>query len=97
MQFEKCEGRWGKRYPLPGSCRAHAHARFVPLLLKANSAEVVEAVNAYAAVLMDCQNPIVDGFRATEEIRRREDGERRTPVTTLTAGVKARMKRDGAA
>src|SRR5205823_8957524 len=53
-----------------------------------NGQQAIEALgrSTYAAVLMDCQMPEMDGFAATREIRRRE-GERHTPIIGLTANA----------
>jgi CheY-like chemotaxis protein len=41
----------------------------------------------YDAVLMDCQMPVLDGYKATKALRRRETAPEHMPVIAMTANA----------
>lgn len=49
--------------------------------------ELLSRPHEYAAVLMDCRMPRLDGFDATRQIRRREPVGRRVPIIAMTASA----------
>ncbi|HCF28209.1 MAG TPA: hypothetical protein DEV81_13635 [Cyanobacteria bacterium UBA11049] len=55
----------------------------------ANGAQALEMLSKhqYDLVLMDCQMPVIDGYSATQELRRSEGSEHHTVVIALTANA----------
>ncbi|HET7722096.1 MAG TPA: response regulator [Acidimicrobiales bacterium] len=55
----------------------------------ANGQEAVHAFerSSYVAVLMDCRMPVMNGYEASAEIRRREGPDRHIPIVALTASA----------
>jgi CheY-like chemotaxis protein/HPt (histidine-containing phosphotransfer) domain-containing protein len=56
-----------------------------------NGEEALEAVSKkrYAAVLMDCQMPVMDGYQAAKAIRALDGPHHETPIIAMTASARA--------
>jgi PAS domain S-box-containing protein len=55
----------------------------------ANGLEALQALDRrrFAAVLMDCQMPVMDGYTATSQVRQDEPDGQHTPIIAMTAGA----------
>lgn len=73
---------------------ASRHGYEVDVATDGSQALEALAQRRYAAILMDCHMPVMDGYAATAEIRRREGAGPRMPIIALTAST---MKGDRAA
>jgi signal transduction histidine kinase/DNA-binding NarL/FixJ family response regulator len=64
--------------------RLGQHPEFVT-----NGKEAVEMMEGheYDLILMDCQMPVMDGYQAAEEIRKKEGTSRHTVIIAMTASV----------
>lgn len=62
----------------------------VDLAVNGNEAVSASKNNSYDLIFMDCQMPLMDGYEATEAIRRREEqaqNGKRIPIVALTANA----------
>jgi CheY-like chemotaxis protein len=56
----------------------------------ANGQEALDAFDPdrHAAILMDCEMPVMDGYVATQELRRRVVGIQHLPIIAMTANAR---------
>ncbi|PLY01176.1 MAG: histidine kinase, partial [Desulfuromonas sp.] len=59
----------------------------VDLAMDGAQAAHLAAEKHYDMIFMDCQMPRMDGYEATAEIRRQEDGDSHVPIVALTANA----------
>jgi PAS domain S-box-containing protein len=57
----------------------------VDVVADGRAAVVAWQTGKFDLILMDCQMPQIDGYAATREIRKLEEGKRRIPIVALTA------------
>jgi two-component system sensor histidine kinase/response regulator len=65
----------------------------VDLVTDGANAVRAATLTAYDAILMDCQIPVLDGFRASSEIRRLQGVSRHTPIIAVTASPSSDSER----
>jgi two-component system sensor histidine kinase/response regulator len=65
-----------------------AHLGYTSQIVQ-NGLEALAALEdqSFDAVLMDCHMPDMDGYQATEEVRRREGSSVHTPIIAMTASA----------
>jgi CheY-like chemotaxis protein len=70
-------------------CRAVLGRLGYDVDVAADGLQALQQVSAkrYAAILMDCQMPNMDGYQATQTLRRREGPDRHTPVIAMPASA----------
>ena len=76
------EGQRGER------CHPHSDAHLLGYRSDAVGGGVAalnDRAESYAAILMDCQMPVMDGFTTTRRLRTQTQGQPRIPVVAITA------------